>query len=114
MKKCDKYEAYFLFRSEDEFDKHLGECEDCRSEHAKMQKVASLVKEVKPVYRKRMNQKFMAKAACISALMMFTFSFAAFNYVYNTSDYKCISCAEDSVIDDLGLPVDQYGLLDIN
>ena len=51
--KCSKYEAYFTFASEEDFQKHLEECEDCRKEHEKMQKISSLVQEVKPYYKKK-------------------------------------------------------------
>ena len=45
-KKCDKYEALFKFADEETLMAHLAECEDCRAEHEKMQRVSELIKEV--------------------------------------------------------------------
>ena len=33
--KCTKYEALFTFRSQEELEQHIQECEDCRLEHEK-------------------------------------------------------------------------------
>ena len=38
--KCTKYEALFTFSDEKDFFKHLDECEDCRAEHEKMNKIS--------------------------------------------------------------------------
>ena len=46
--KCTKYEALFTFRSNEELEQHIQECEDCKLEHEKMLKVSELLKEVKP------------------------------------------------------------------
>ncbi len=111
MKKCDKYQAYFLFSNEAEFEKHLAECEDCRAEHEKFEKISSLVKEVAPAYTKRSRSKaFMAKVACVSVIMMFSFSFAGF-YMLNPHDEVYMNYAEGSVVGEMGYPTDNYGLL---
>ena len=48
--KCNKYEGLFTFSSEEELKAHINECEDCRLEDEKMQKVSSLLDEVKLYY----------------------------------------------------------------
>ena len=44
--KCTKYEALFTFRDEEELNEHIQECEDCRLEHEKMQKVSSYFMDI--------------------------------------------------------------------
>ena len=57
-KKCDKYEALFVFQGEDALHKHLEECEECKKEYEKQLKISALVKEVAPEYlAKRHNKK---------------------------------------------------------
>ena len=51
--KCTKYEALFTFRSQEELEQHIQECEDCRLEHEKMLKVSELLQEVKPYYKEK-------------------------------------------------------------
>ena len=62
--KCTKYESLFTFRSEEELMQHIEECEDCRLEHEKMQKVSELIKEVKPYFRERRRNLAKVKVAC--------------------------------------------------
>ena len=62
--KCSKYEALFTFLDENEFKKHLEECEDCREQQAKMDKVSALIQEVKPVYLEKRKSFAKLKIAC--------------------------------------------------
>ena len=69
--KCNKFEALFTFSKEDELMKHIKECEDCRAEYEKMNKVSALIKEVKPHYKKT---RFTAvRVACAFFLIILFF-----------------------------------------
>lgn len=50
--KCEKYQQLFIFESEQDLLKHLEHCSDCKKQHQEMEKVASLVKETKPLFIK--------------------------------------------------------------
>ncbi len=110
MGKCDKYEAYFLFANDADFKKHLSECEDCQSENEKYKKISALVKEAKPAYERNQRQKLMTKVACISAMMMFTLSFGLLDQI-NYDKYETAAYSEDTILDEMGMPIDNYGLL---
>ncbi len=111
--KCNKYEAYFTFRSKDEFLQHINECPDCREEHEKMQKVSELISEVRPYFlaqKERKNKRAnILKAACFSIAFLFlTVGTGALNYQYdivNSIVYHNLSAEE------LGFPTDEYGLI---
>ena len=107
MKKCNKFQQYFIFANNDDFQKHLEECPDCRAENAEFEKISELVKEVKFVYKQKKRNNLMAKVACLSMLMMFTFSFSFVNSMGNFDYY---SYSEETIIDEMGMPVDDYGL----
>ena len=81
--KCSKYEALFTFRSEDELLEHVQNCEDCRIEHEKMQKISDLIQEVKPYYKKKRKNFAKLKAAC--ALFLVTVCAATLGVInFNT------------------------------
>lgn len=113
--KCNKYESYFIFRSEEELNSHLNECSDCREEHEKMLKISNLVKEVAPVYlQKEQKNKaaILKRIAC--CLVLFT-GLTTYN-VYNMyTDYTFeVNSADESYIEStMGLPIDEYGFLEI-
>ena len=46
-KKCSIYEELFVSSSQEELDKHIQECEDCRAEYEAQQKLSSMLDEVK-------------------------------------------------------------------
>lgn len=114
--KCNKYESLFIFGSEEDFNLHLAECECCRSEHEKMQKISGLVKEVKPFYNKKsLHNRIIIKAAACFMIMMC--SFWAYN-TYNTQMIAELNYESEilikngrSMITDAGLPTDDYGLI---
>ena len=56
--KCSKYESLFIFSDEEKLTEHLNECEDCKIEQKKMEKVSELIQEVKPYYLKKKNPLF--------------------------------------------------------
>ena len=109
-KKCSQYEALFTFRSEEELMEHVQNCPECREEHERMQKVSELLQEVKPYYQKRKKNFAKFKAACALFLIMAcgtTLGLINFNTeISDTLKYGSALSAED-----LGLPVDSYGLI---
>ncbi len=110
--KCTKYEALFTFRSEDELMRHISECEDCRLEHEKMQKVSSLIEEVKPYYRAKRKNLAKIKIAC--ALLMVMFSGTTLGLInFNPDISDTLKYGTTLSSEDLGLPVDSYGLISV-
>ena len=108
--KCSKYEGLFVFSDEETFKKHIEECEDCKLEHEKMQKVSDLLGEVKFHYRLKKRKVMKLKAVCAVAMLMF-FS-ASFGVVSNDSDFADALMYGDALsAEDLGFPVDSYGLI---
>lgn len=109
-KKCSKYEAYFTFASEEDFQKHLEECEDCRKEHEKMQKISSLVQEVTPYYKNKRQSSKVFKIAC--SLFLFVFLGTGIGIMnFNTDISDTLRYGTTLSAEDLGLPVDSYGLI---
>ncbi len=108
--KCTKYEALFTFRTEEELMQHIEECEDCKLEHEKMQKVSKLLQEVKPYYKEKRKNFAKVKVACaLFMLMISSTTLGVINLNHDVSDtlkYGTTLSAED-----LGLPVDSYGLI---
>ena len=108
--KCTKYEGLFIFSDKETFEKHLEECEDCKLEHEKMQKVSNLLGEVKFHYRKKSRRIRRLIAMCI-AICLVCFS-AAFGFVSNDGDLlDSLMYGDTLTAEDLGFPVDSYGLL---
>jgi hypothetical protein len=110
--KCTKYEALFTFRSEEELNEHLQVCEDCRAEHEKMLRVSELIQEAKPYFKERRRNFAKLKVACALFVMMFcgtTLGVINLNTtVSDTLKYGTVLSSED-----LGLPVDSYGLISL-
>ncbi len=110
MKKCDKYEALFTFSDEETFKQHVAGCEDCKKEQEVMDKVSSLLKEVRPYYIYRRKNKVKLKLAC--AMLTILLSATALGLVnFNTDISDMIKYGNTLSAEDLGLPVDAYGLL---
>ena len=108
--KCTKYEALFTFSTQEEFEKHLKECPDCQKEHEKMQQVSELIKEAKPYFVERRKNIARIKAVAASfALIFFTATLGVINFDTDISD--TIKYGTTLSAEDLGLPVDSYGLL---
>jgi len=108
--KCSKYEGLFIFSDEEQLNKHLEECEMCRKEHEKMQKISDLIKEVKPYYIAKQNRLHKLRvAAAVFFIMVFT---ATFGMIYTNEDLsESLMYGETLTAEDLGFPVDSYGLL---
>lgn len=107
-KKCNKFESLFTFSDEKTLLEHISECEDCKAEYEKMNKVTELIKEVKPHYRKgRFNA---VRVACILFAFMIsgvTLQYADMNYgIVDSLMYNSQYTAEE-----LGFETDDYGLI---
>ena len=108
--KCTKYETLFTFLPQEKFEEHLKNCPDCQKEHEKMQRVSELIQEAKPhfIERRRNFAKIKAVAASF-ALIFFTTTLGVINF--NTDISDTIKYGTTLSAEDLGLPVDSYGLL---
>ena len=110
-KKCSKYESLFIFSDEKCLENHIQECEVCKAEHEKMQKVSELLSEVKFYYRNK-NRKKLVKFRIACALMLVMFSSLSLGLVVNDDDFMdTLKYGETLSAEDLGFPVDSYGLL---
>lgn len=108
--KCSKYEGLFIFSDEKTFNEHLSNCEDCQKEHEKMQKISDILSEVKPYYSIKRKKIMKLKAVC--AAMMIMFFSASFGIYTNDSDLAdTLIYGEALSAEDLGFPVDSYGLI---
>lgn len=109
--KCKKYETLFTFADERTLKKHLALCEDCRDEQKTMDRVSDLIKEVKPYFKqkkKEYNNNLIA-ACILFALVIGGASAGVLGLnpdITDTVKYGTTLSAED-----LGFPVDSYGLL---
>jgi hypothetical protein len=92
-KKCSKYEALFVFGNEAALKEHLETCADCRAEQEMMDKVSALIKEA------RFKPASKLKAACILAAILIA------GISFNLPGNQTLSA------EDLGFPVDSYGLI---
>lgn len=108
--KCRQYEALFTFQDEETLKKHIETCEDCKKEQKVMDKVSELLKEVKPYYIKKRKDSARLKIAC--AMLTIILSTAVMGVVnFNTDISDIIKYGNTLSAEDLGLPVDAYGLL---
>ena len=106
--KCNKFEALFTFSDEETLMKHIAECEDCRKEYEKMNKVSKLIKEVKPHYKKDRFQAI--KVACVFfALLVGGTTLEVANMHCNIVD--TLKYGQQFTAEDLGFQTDEYGLL---
>lgn len=109
--KCSKYESLFVFSNEDTLKKHLQECEDCRKEAEVQEKVSTLLDEVKMYYHSKNKQKRnRLRAICASVFMVF--SLMSLGVVTTNDDIMdTLKYGDTLSAEDLGFPVDSYGLL---
>ena len=106
--KCTKFESLFIFAEENALQEHIKECENCRSEYEKMNKVSELVQEVKPCYKNRHSNAL--RAACV------LFAFVAGGTVFGIVDMNygivdTIKYGQEMSAKDLGFRTDDYGLI---
>ena len=114
-KKCEKYESYFMFKNEEDFNAHLNECPDCKRLNEKNIKVSQDVKEVAPVYLEEQAKKKKTAvkrlAACFILFVSLIGVYTGFS-VYGTSTNNA-NVDDDSYISTMGLPTDEYGFLEL-
>lgn len=108
--KCSKYEGLFIFSDEDMLNKHIEECEDCRKEHEKMERVSELIGEVKFYYRNKSRKIRKITAAC-AAFFLICFSTTFGVLTLDTDLTDSLMYGNTLTAEDLGFPVDSYGLL---
>ena len=108
--KCSKYEGLFTFSDDATLQKHIEECEECRAEQEKMDKVSALIAEVKPYYQRKRNR--LKKMRAVAAVLFILFFSATFGFIYNDDDLsESLMYGDTLTAEDLGFPVDSYGLL---
>lgn len=109
--KCSKYESLFVFSDENTMKEHIDSCEDCRKEAEIQEKVSSLLDEVKMYYHAKNKQKRnQLRAACAAVFMVF--SLMSLGVVANNDDLMdTLKYGDTLSAEDLGFPVDSYGLL---
>lgn len=108
--KCSKYEGLFIFSDEATLEEHLKECPDCRAEHEKMQKVSDLISEVKFYYKLRAKKIRKIKAVCL-ALCLICMSTSIGIVSEDTDFVDALMYGQSLSAEELGFPVDSYGLL---
>ena len=109
-KKCNGYESVFMFLNDEDFQKHLETCESCRKEHEKMQKISELIQEAKPYIKAKRKKNKLIKVACALSLVCFTSLSVPFLFNANQI-YDDIVASNSPSIEEMGLPVDEYGFL---
>lgn len=110
-KNCDKFESYFIFSNEEEFKNHIENCEDCKLENEKFEKLSSLIQEAKPFYFEQKNKKKnQIKAVCAMALFFLCGTcLSIFNMGY--LDLDNFSMVSSLSPEDYDFPVDSYGFI---
>ena len=109
-KKCTKFESLFTFRSEDELLEHIKTCPECAQEYENMKKVSALIQEVKPYYQKKQSVSARIKAACV-IMFLFLSGLTLGVVSLNTDVTDTLKYGTTLSSEDLGFPVDDYGLI---
>lgn len=83
-----------------------------------MEDISDLLQEAKPLYFRRKRRRNQLKALLATVLCVWglsRFAAAPSPYVYNLDnlDSQISLTAEGSVIEDMGLPTDEFGLLKV-
>mgnify|MGYP006988851655 CR=1 FL=1 len=111
--KCSKYEEIFISSDNtEELEKHIQDCKECRVEYEKQKKVSSLLEEVKLYYyANRKKRMVRLRATCAIVFVMFSaLSFAGIALT-NEDLMDTLKYGDTLSAEDLGFPVDSYGLL---
>lgn len=108
--KCNKYEALINFGSDEELNKHILECSDCREEHEKILAVSALIQEAKPYYLSQKSKMKKLRVACVMVFTLFTgVTFGVLNDNYNIID--TLSYQDGITLEEMGFPTDDYGFI---
>lgn len=79
-----------------------------------MDDISKLIKEAKPLYFARKKRNNRIKAALCGLVLIFalgSFYPQSYHFDYDNLDNEIYTAENGSVIEDLGLPTDEYGLL---
>ena len=81
-----------------------------------MEDISELLKEAKPLYfqrKRRRNQikTMVAVLVCVLGLGYFTQDSSPYIYNLDNLDSQISQTADGSIIEDMGLPTDEFGLL---
>lgn len=115
-KKCGKYEALFIFQNEEELLRHIEECEECRKEHEKFQKVSALIKEAGPLYtekKRREKSGAIKKALCCLVIFLMIGGYTGYQMYDNYQLSRYDPDNSYSYVASMGLPTDDYGFLEL-
>lgn len=108
--KCTKYESLFIFSDSETLQKHVDECQDCKEEQEIQKKVSSLLDEVKFYYYSKTQRRKRLRAVCILTFLMF--SMLSLGIATNNEDLtETLMYGSTLSAEELGFPVDSYGLL---
>lgn len=105
---CDKFEKLFTQDDETELLKHIQECDECRKEYEKFQKVGSLVKEAKPLFEKEKSKSITNKIALSMVAGVSFFILTGFVLMSWLPNYNYDKAVESDIY-----PVDEYGLVEL-
>lgn len=107
---CEKFEGLFIFADDETFNEHIMACDVCRKKYEKMKKISSLLQEVKPQFKKKIVVHKSVMTACVMFLILLCgVSFNVLDQKYSIVD--TIKYGQAVSIEDMGFPVDSYGLL---
>ncbi len=110
--KCNKYEGLFVFNDETALNSHIQDCSDCAQEAKVQQEVSSLLDEVKFYYRaKRKRHINRLRAACAIVFLLFSSISLGGIVITNDDILDTLKYGETLSAEELGFPVDSYGLL---
>jgi hypothetical protein len=107
--KCNGYESMYLFLNDEDFKKHLENCEECAKEHEKIQNVSELIQEAKPYILACKRKNNVLKTACAIFIIMAAGLVAPL--CMNLDNVSNIIAMNSISIEEMGLPVDEYGFL---
>ena len=116
---CNKYQYLFIFSDEEYLKEHIKNCPDCAKKHEISEKTANLVKEIKPyIINENINKKrlVLLKSCSAVVLLCICLSWMVKSHYQSISSYQSIllMVKESSIINEMGLPVDEYGLLQVH
>ncbi len=92
---------------------HIKTCNDCFNENEKYKKISELVKEAAPEYLRRQNCRRNNAIKKIAACFIILTGLSLYVSGIYTSNSSEIDMYEDSYISAIGLPVDDYGFLEL-
>ena len=111
--KCSKYEGLFVFSDEKTLKRHIEECEDCRKIAEEQEQVSELLNEVKFYYKQKQKRFYNhLKLAAMCASFFLFVSFLSVGLITTNDDIMdTLQYGNSLSAEDLGFPVDSYGLL---